>query len=57
MTPAFDKVRQLLRGLPGVGHRSAQRLALHLLVERPARLAPIVEALREAAAAVGWAVG
>jgi len=53
MTPAFDKVRQLLRGLPGVGHRSAERLALHLLVERPARLAPLLEALREASAAVG----
>lgn len=52
MTPAFEKVRQLLRGLPGLGHRSAERLALHLLVERPAKLAPLVEALREASRAV-----
>ena len=53
MTPTFDRVRQLLRGLPGVGHRSAERLALHLLVERPAKLAPILEALAAAATAVG----
>ena len=53
MTPSFDKVRQLLKALPGVGHRSAERLALHLLVERPAKLAPILEALQAAATAVG----
>lgn len=52
MTPAFDKVRQLLKQLPGMGHRSAERIALHLLVERPARLAPVLEALRLAADAV-----
>ena len=52
MTPAFDKVRQLLKQLPGLGHRSAERIALHLLVERPARLAPVLEALQAAAAAV-----
>ncbi|MFM7241720.1 MAG: recombination mediator RecR [Opitutia bacterium] len=52
MTPAFDKVRQLLKQLPGMGHRSAERIALHLLVERPARLAPVLEALRVAADAV-----
>jgi hypothetical protein len=44
VTPAFDKVRQLLKQLPGMGHRSAERIALHLLVERPARLAPVLEA-------------
>jgi len=52
MTPAFEKVRQLLKSLPGLGHRSAERLALHLLVERPAKLAPLVDALRQAAAVV-----
>jgi len=49
MTPSFEKVRQLLKSLPGLGHRSAERLALHLLVERPAKLAPLLEALRQAA--------
>ena len=52
MTPAFDKVRQLLKQLPGMGHRSAERIALHLLVERPAKLAPVLAALQAAAAAV-----
>jgi len=52
MTPAFEKVRQLLKSLPGLGHRSAERLALHLLVERPAKLTPLLDALRQAAAVV-----
>ncbi len=52
MTPSFDKVRQLLKTLPGMGHRSAERLALHLLVERPGKLAPLLEALAAAATAV-----
>ncbi|MFN5056412.1 MAG: recombination mediator RecR [Verrucomicrobiota bacterium] len=52
MTPSFDKVRQLLKMLPGMGHRSAERLALHLLVERPGKLAPLLESLQSAAAAV-----
>lgn len=50
MTPAFEHARQLLKQLPGLGHRSAERLALHLLVERPERLAPLIEALQAAAA-------
>ncbi|MGA0133461.1 MAG: recombination mediator RecR [Opitutales bacterium] len=52
MTPSFDKVRQLLKQLPGLGHRSAERIALHLLVERPARLQPVLDALAAAATSV-----
>ena len=52
MTPAFDKARQLLKQLPGLGHRSAERLALHLLVERPAKLEPLLAALQEASRSV-----
>jgi recombination protein RecR len=52
VTPSFDKVRQLLKMLPGMGHRSAERLALHLLVERPGKLAPLLESLQAAASAV-----
>ena len=48
MTPHFEKVRQLLRQLPGLGHRSAERLALFLLVEKPEKLQPIIEALEQA---------
>lgn len=49
MTPAFEKLQQALKRLPGVGYRSAERIALHLLVEKPARLPELVAALEEAA--------
>jgi recombination protein RecR len=52
VTPHFEKVRQLLRQLPGLGHRSAERLALFLLVEKPEKLHPIIEALEQAAKVV-----
>ena len=48
MTPTFEKVQGLLRQLPGIGPRSAERIALHLLVERPAQLAGLIDALNEA---------
>lgn len=50
MSPAFEKVHQLLKQLPGLGHRSAERVAMHLIVEKPERLEPLCEALRDAAA-------
>jgi recombination protein RecR len=50
VTAAFDRLRQALRRLPGLGTRSAERIALHLLVEQPARCAELIEALREASA-------
>ncbi len=52
MTPAFEKLQKHLKQLPGLGYRSAERIALHLLVEKPARLRALVEALEEAATAV-----
>ena len=52
MTPAFEKLQQALKRLPGVGYRSAERIALHLLVEKPARLPELVAALEEAARTV-----
>ncbi|MDR3229157.1 MAG: recombination mediator RecR [Puniceicoccales bacterium] len=52
MTAAFDHVRQLLKQLPGLGLRSAERIALHLLAERPERLGPLLDALRSAASAL-----
>ena len=48
MTPAFEQVHQLLKQLPGLGYRSAERIALHLLIERPERLTPILDSLKEA---------
>jgi recombination protein RecR len=52
LTPAFEKLQKHLKQLPGLGYRSAERIALNLLVERPERLPALVTALQEAAAAV-----
>ncbi|MEY4941396.1 MAG: hypothetical protein RIQ93_3131 [Verrucomicrobiota bacterium] len=52
MTPAFERLQKHLKQLPGVGFRSAERIALHLLVEKPARLPALVLALQEAAQTV-----
>ena len=52
MTPSFEKLQKHLKQLPGLGFRSSERIALHLLVEKPARLPELVAALEEAAQAV-----
>jgi recombination protein RecR len=52
MTPAFEKLQKHLKQLPGLGYRSAERIALHLLVEKPVQLPALVAALEEAARAV-----
>ena len=52
MGSAFEDLQRVLKQLPGLGYRSAERVALHLLVERPERLAALVEALRNAASRV-----
>jgi recombination protein RecR len=52
MTPAFEKLQKHLKQLPGLGFRSSERIALHLLVEKPGRLPELVRALEAAAAAV-----
>lgn len=49
MTPAFEKLQKHLKQLPGLGFRSSERIALHLLVEKPTRLPALVAALEEAA--------
>jgi recombination protein RecR len=52
MTPAFEKLQKHLKALPGLGHRSSERIALNLLVEKPERLPALIEALEEAARSV-----
>lgn len=52
MTPAFEKLQKHLKQLPGLGFRSSERIALHLLVEKPERLPALVTALQEAAGSV-----
>ncbi|MCB1122522.1 MAG: recombination mediator RecR [Verrucomicrobiae bacterium] len=48
MTPAFDLLVKQLKKLPGLGYRSAERIALHLLVEKPADTAALIESLESA---------
>jgi recombination protein RecR len=52
MPTAFDQLQQCLKRLPGLGFRSAERIALHLLVEKPEACNELVESLRHAASAV-----
>ena len=52
MSSAFEKLQQHLKQLPGLGFRSSERIALHLLVEKPERLPALVNALEEAARTV-----
>jgi recombination protein RecR len=52
MSSAFEKLQQALRKLPGVGFRSSERIALHLLVGKPEQLGVLVAALGEASRAV-----
>jgi len=48
----IERLIQMLARLPGLGPRSARRVALHLLKRRDAALAPLIQALTEAAANV-----
>jgi recombination protein RecR len=50
MTAALDAVINELKRLPGLGRRSAERIALHLLVEQRATLQSLQESLQTAAA-------
>jgi recombination protein RecR len=52
MASAFDHLQQCLKRLPGLGFRSAERIALHLLVEKPDSCVELTEALQQAASAV-----
>ncbi|MDX2187663.1 MAG: recombination mediator RecR [Opitutaceae bacterium] len=52
MSSALERLQKQLKQLPGVGYRSAERIALHLLLEKPERVNTLVQALQEASAAV-----
>ncbi len=52
MTPAFEKLLQELKRLPGLGFRSAERIAMHLLVEQPEAMEDLIESMGEARTAV-----
>jgi recombination protein RecR len=46
MSGAFEQLQQCLKRLPGLGYRSAERLALHLLVENPDSCDELLAALK-----------
>lgn len=48
MTPAFEQLLQQLKQLPGLGYRSAERIAMDLLVEKPETMPTLIEALDRA---------
>ncbi len=52
MTPAFETLLQELKRLPGLGFRSAERIAMHLLVEQPEALEDLMESMGKARDAV-----
>ena len=45
----IENLIKMLSGLPGLGGRSARRIALHLLAKRATLMIPLAEALRQAA--------
>ncbi|NQY32218.1 MAG: recombination protein RecR [Coraliomargarita sp.] len=53
MTPAFEQLLQQLKHLPGLGYRSAERIAMQLLVEKPEAMGDLIHALQHAQQAVG----
>jgi recombination protein RecR len=52
MTSAFGKLQEALRKLPGIGYRSSERIALHLLIGKPEQLQSLIAALGEASRSV-----
>jgi recombination protein RecR len=52
MTPAYDSLLQQLKRLPGLGYRSAERVAMHLLVEKPDTMPELLDAMKFAREAV-----
>jgi recombination protein RecR len=52
MMAAFERLQLALRKLPGVGYRSSERIALHLLLGKPDQLNGLVAALQEASNAI-----
>lgn len=45
MTPSFEALQKQLKQLPGVGFRSAERMAIHLLLEKPKAAAELLSSI------------
>jgi len=52
VTPRFEELLRQLKKLPGLGHRSAERIALHLLVEKPETLDELVQTMQDTGSSV-----
>jgi len=52
VTPAYQDLLQALKQLPGLGYRSAERVAMHLLVEKPQALSQLTERLQSASESI-----
>ncbi len=52
MTPRFEELLRQLKKLPGLGHRSAERISLHLLVEKPETLDELVQTMQDTGSSV-----
>lgn len=48
MTSSFEVLQKELRRLPGVGFRSAERMAIHLLLEKPEAATALLRAIADA---------
>jgi len=46
MTPAYDSLLQQLKRLPGLGYRSAERVAMYLLIEKPDSMSDLLYAMK-----------
>ena len=53
MTPQYQALVQALKSLPGLGYRSAEKVALHLIVENPKASTGLVDRLTQAAEVLG----
>lgn len=53
MTPAYEHLLNKLKKLPGLGYRSAERIAMHLLVEKTDDMDGLIHSLEAAKEAVG----
>tara|TARA_B100001093_G_scaffold505114_2_gene561953 strand:- start:6519 stop:7121 length:603 start_codon:yes stop_codon:yes gene_type:complete len=53
LTPQFDNLVQSLKGLPGLGYRSAEKIALYLLVEKPERAKELIDRISVASHSLG----
>lgn len=53
VTPAYEHLLNKLKKLPGLGYRSAERIAMHLLVEKSEDLDELIHSLQSAREVVG----